>query len=137
MIVDGKILGMLTGATTIEYRDWLQEESDFANGLANIAALVLQRTMRQSAEKVEAERAASLSRKQAQISELMQNPVIRSGALTEAMKLLTRHMVDVMEVDRGSIKILSPDHATIACGAIFDAKSGTLSRERCVRQPIS
>ncbi len=123
VIVDGQVQALLTGSAIGQLHRWTPDEAEFVTGLANIAALAIERQLRRRVEQQDVDRAVSLSRKQLEVSELMQDPVIRSGALQDATRLLTRRLVEILEVDRGSIKILTPDHSAVASGLIYVAET--------------
>ena len=105
IIIDGMTVGVMTGSCVETARIWSIEETQFIQGLANIASLTIERQDRLEAQTREAARAARLSRQQLILNDLMRHDSLLSDDLSGLLKQVTTTLCDEMAVDRVGIRI--------------------------------
>ncbi len=104
ILVEGALIGFVSCAGE-RPRQWTAEQSLFATGIANIAALAVERHQRRRAESQIVATAEALSRQQNVLNALLHAESFRNGSLSAAMRKLSRTFAKEAGIDRVSITV--------------------------------
>jgi signal transduction histidine kinase/NO-binding membrane sensor protein with MHYT domain/DNA-binding response OmpR family regulator len=119
IIIDGAIVGVLTGSNVTQSRVWTIEESQFASGLANLAALAIERQDRVAAETREVARAVRLARRQGILNDLMTQESFRTGDFPKMALAFASALGEELAVDRVGIRTVHEDAAETQLSGVY------------------
>jgi two-component system, sensor histidine kinase and response regulator len=128
IIVAGERVGFITASTCFRRTSWTHEQISFIVGMANLAALAVERGHRRSAELSLRTSQTALARQQTLLTNLLTDTDLLTSTLPDALERLLKVLGDGVQADRTALTILAPEGGGFSYHRVYKASTRMFER---------